>query len=160
MVVEYDSAGTKVRELLKRSDFPAHAGQNIETAENGTIGFGYDHGSIWFWLPDSTDFVTIKTQDGSITKTKTGLPQGSPNEAPIAIFLDSGVLYAQILGKRRAEDSGKWGYFSWAAATKSWSRLEPEGCVEHHRLVGFDLGKSIFATYDGSGTNLCTSSES
>jgi len=66
MVVEYDSTGNVVRQSFARNLFPPHQDTIQQNPQIGAIAAGYDSGNFWFWLPKSSDLVTIRTDDGTI----------------------------------------------------------------------------------------------
>lgn len=141
LIVEYDAQGNVITELLTRSKFPLHAHVFHENPGIGSVAGGYEGGVLWFWLPGSTDLVTVRTADASVTATKTLLPQGTL--VPLAVFRqDSG----DVIGEFRLDNaSGKSEtvYYKWSPARGSWERLNPTGC-EKHRLLGVDGKTEIY----------------
>lgn len=146
LLVEYDSTGTVVQELLKRSQFPADA--DIVHTDIGMVGFGYVNGAIWFWTPASQDFVTVDVRNGSFTKVHTGMPNQFPAEAPMGTFRDGDSLVSLILGAPKPHSPGTWGIFRWSP-TQGWSRIQPVECQEQKLLLGdLENGRGIFASRD------------
>lgn len=157
MLVEYDSTGNAVRELLKRSQFAADA--DIIHGDIGMVGFGYVNGAVWFWTPASQDFVTVDVHNGSFTKFHTGMPNQSPAETAMGTFRDGDSLVSLILGSTKPHSPGTWGIFRWSRA-QGWSRIEPVGCQEQKIFLrDLENGKGIFASrsQDQLGTDVCMS---
>lgn len=157
MLVEYDPTGHELRGLLKRTEFPADAAENRD--DLGFSGFGYENGTLWFWLPASQDLVTVDVSKGSVAKAHTGMPKASESETAIGIFRDPNGLVAQIRESAAPNLPGTWELFRWSAATQAWSRIQPVGCEhEIHAFVGLENGKAFFADHarDG-GVNICAS---
>jgi hypothetical protein len=79
MVVEYNSHGVEIRKVLTRVMFPLHARRIQESVSTGTVSMGHYSNTLWFWLPGSTDLVTVSTGDGGAVIAKTGLPADAAN---------------------------------------------------------------------------------
>jgi hypothetical protein len=152
MVVEYDTRGNILRELLTRSMFPLHAEIMKEARTIGRVSSGYDSGVFWFWLPGSTELVTIRTDDGDVSITKTGLPQGKV--VPMRMVREaSGTVVAEV---QDYQNDGTFhrAYDVWSPAVNSWSPFNPSECGVH-RLIGGYQGRLIYIRPDGS--DICTS---
>ena len=136
MIVEYASDGKVAREMLMRNLFPFHATDTREDVEIGAPMMGYDAGVVWFWLPGSTDLVTISTNDDRVAMTRTLLPQkGGHNVVPLKIVRDqAGHLVAQV-GEDDEKGGRKLGHYLWSADSKSWTQFRPGNC-EGSRLIG------------------------
>jgi hypothetical protein len=140
MVVEYTREGAVSRQLLTRNMFPFHASDTRESTAIGAPVMGYDSGVVWFWLPGSTDFVTISTSDGKATMMKTELPKKTGRkEVPLGIARESsGNVVLQVReddDQRRPEVSSEVAYYRWSPSTQSWSQFRPGTC-ESGRLIG------------------------
>jgi hypothetical protein len=156
MLVEYDSSGHVVRELLKRSQFPADA--DIVHADIGMVGFGYVNGAVWFWTPASQDLVTVDVHNGSFTRVHTGMPNKSPAETPMGTHRDGDTLVSLILGAPKLYSPGTWGIFRWSP-TQGWSKIEPVECQKQKILLrDMENGKGIFArSSQDRGMDVCMS---
>jgi hypothetical protein len=153
MVVEYDSSGKIARELLARSTFPLHARSIREDPSIGGLSSGHDSGVFWFWLPGSTELVTIRTYDGTTAVEKTNLPQVSA--VPLRISRDaSGNVMAEFRGKASVNGSRQPAYYLWSPSTKVWTRSKPSGC-EGHSLIDVDGKEQVYILPDT--VNFCTS---
>ncbi len=159
LVVEYDKAGNVVRELLDRRLFPPHQDRIQQNSEVGAVAAGYDSGTFWFWLPSSTDLVTIRTRDGVVSsRVATGYPAVKDHSVwPLLITRESsGALLAEV----RVEESGTTpaapvlAYYAWSPSAKSWSSFHPDSC-NGHRLVGVDRNEQIFFQ-SGAVSNICS----
>jgi hypothetical protein len=154
MLVKYDSMGNVMRELLKRSEFPADA--VVNSNDIGVTGFGYDNGVVWFWTPGSQDLVTVDVSRGSFTKVHTGLPNKSPAETPLGTFRDSEGLVTRILGALTRDTRGTLSLFRWSPTTKVWAQIQPVGCEHMIHLVGVENGRGIFAGPSATnGMDIC-----
>jgi hypothetical protein len=146
MVVVYGPTGTVVKEMLKRADFPAHAKVTLENETIGVPTLGHGADLVWFWLPGSTDLVSIKTDGFSVERTSTSLPQRSPREVPLKMVRsDSGSLLAEIMSKQDDQHRGEFGFFVRSATTKHWERFDPP-CV-NCLLIGADDGNALFESH-------------
>jgi len=156
MLVEYDSTGKIVRELLKRSQFPADA--DILHSDIGMVGFGYVNGAVWFWTPASQDLVTVDIHNGSFKKVHTGMPNQSPAETAMGTHRDGDSLVSLILGAPKLYSPGTWGIFRWSP-TQGWSKIEPVECQKQKTLLrDMDNGKGIFArSTQDRGMDVCIS---
>jgi hypothetical protein len=151
LVIEYDRKGDTVRELLMRNLFPPHEETIESRPTSGWESAGYSSGTFWFWLPTSTDFVTIRTLDGEVlSRSKTGYPQvPDAKVVPFQVERDGfGTLVAETRVEEAApKPSARLAYFTWSSETKSWSEFEPGAC-SRHRLVGTDGGQQIYLGFD------------
>lgn len=155
MVVEYDAKGNVLRELLPRAMFPLHAEVISEGPDVGSASSGYDSGVFWFWLPGSTDLVAVRTEDGTASVRKTGLPTGS-QVVPMRIVRDlSGEVVGQFQ-ERQSDGNFHWIYDSWSPAGSVWSPFDPSECPAH-LLTGLDQGELIFLRPHGDGFCNCPS---
>ncbi len=153
MVVEYDAKGNVLREPLPRAMFPLHAEFISEGPDIGSASSGYDSGIFWFWLPGSTALVTVRTDDGTASISKTGLPMGN-HVVPIRIVRDSsGGLVGQFQ-ERQSDGNFHWIYDSWSPAGSVWSPFDPSECPAHW-LIGLDQGELIFLRSHGDGFCNC-----
>ena len=148
MVVEYTPAGLISRELLTRDKFPFHAREMQDTLANGPAFMGYDSGGLWFWLPGSTELVTISAADGrsAIVKTQLPMQMGRGSWVPMKIVHESsGRLVAQVR-QDRGQGEPKISNYSWSAAT-GWSKLEPGSC-EGGFLIGASEKGLLYLQYE------------
>ena len=153
MVVVYGPTGAVVKEMLKRTDFPAHTTFTQEDETIGVPAVGHGDGVVWFWLPGSTDLVSIRTDSYSVERTSTGLPQRSAREAPLRMVRsDSGSLLAEIMSKQDDQHPAEFGFFVRSAATRHWERFNPP-CV-NCLLVGSDEGKAFFKGHAEDGEEI------
>jgi hypothetical protein len=153
MVIEYRPDGTIARELLTRGMFPLHSTDTIENPKVGSPSLGYDQNGLWFWLPGSTDLVTI-TQDGASAMTKTDLPLDVGNAVPVRIFREAqGTIIAQL---RKAEGGQKpgVGYYRWSAITRSWAAFKPGEC-DGGILIGLSEKQEIYSVYAANRVGIC-----
>jgi len=137
MIVGYGPSGDVLKEVGKRSEFPLS-----ENQEDGA-GFGHTRDSIWFWLPGSTDFVTIKSHDTSLNRFVTGRPNQSPLETTVrAVRTEKGTLLAEILSSEDELHRGHFNFFSRSATTNEWKPFSPpcSPCT----LIGTDNGQALF----------------
>jgi hypothetical protein len=155
MVIEYSPDGLIVGEFLNRSMFPLHATSTRENSRIGAVWMGYDSGILWFWLPGSTELVTIATQNSSRDPVilKTGLPVRTNQSPPNAVFREaSGNIVAEF---REINESGtRITYFRWTATTNSWAQYGPGNC-DGRLLTGIRGGEQVFAGSDGSISDAC-----
>jgi hypothetical protein len=149
LVVEYSKTGRVVREVFTRSLFPPHDHSIQQDWEAGAAAVGYQGGTFWFWLPMSTDFVTIRARDGAvISRVQTGLPHIAGDATwPLQIVRESsGTLIAEVHVKEPGpKPSGRLGYYAWSPKTNSWSPFNP--ACDLHRLVGNDSNELIFLRF-------------
>jgi hypothetical protein len=136
MVVEYTSGGLEARKVLTRGMFPFHARANVENAAIGAPSMGYDSGTLWFWLPGSTDLAIVSTNDGTSVLAKTGLPPNAGTEMrPIRVVREpSGNVVGQFY-ERGSDGASKSSYYSWSTSSESWSKFKPAAC-DGDRLIG------------------------
>lgn len=154
MVVEYTAEGRIARELLTRNMFPFHASDLREDPEIGAAAMGYDAGVVWFWLPGSTDFVSITTSNGKIAMVKTQLPKkAGRNAVPLSIAREpSGNLVAQV-GENDEQGKRVIAHYTWSPAT-AWLQFKPTKC-EGNRLIGIGDKGQIYHSYQGDHTEVC-----
>jgi hypothetical protein len=129
MVVEYTSAGVVSKELLTRDKFPLHARETLEDILIGRAFMGYDSRGLWFWLPGSTELVTVSPDDGRSTILKTQLPttKGRNSLVPLHFARESsGKIAAQFRGDWPLRESEVANYLF--SASTGWSRLESSSC--------------------------------
>jgi len=152
MVVEYGRTGTEKRSLLRRGAFPLHAKSIEENSKIGGVFSGYEWGVFWFWLPGSTDLVTIETVDGKSSVRKTGLPSGLITPLHIARQA-SGTLLAEVREQDQQTGTPRRSYYSWSPSDGTWVSVSPQ-CRGEYRLIGADHGQDVFVNPDQS---FCTS---
>jgi len=137
MVVEYSPSGTVLKELLPRSMFPLHARHTWEG--NGNAVMGYDSGVVWFWLPVSTERVTIAAEDGKWQIVKTQLPKRQGyTETPLRLVGNASHMIAAVRedGEHGQHDLA---YYSWLPSKEAWVPFKP-GLCQGDFPIG--LGKS------------------
>jgi hypothetical protein len=143
MLVEYTTKGAVAKELLKRSTFPLHASDLQQNAEIGSPTMGYEAGVIWFWLPGSTDFVTVSTHDYKAVMVKTLLPTVARGKiVPLNVRrASSGNLVAQVT---EVDEQGKrvLAHYKWSPES-TWQAFSPRGC-EGGRLIGADSRQQVY----------------
>jgi hypothetical protein len=143
MVVEYGSSGAVLQELLPRNQFPAHAYDTKEEVDVGRAAMGYNSGVVWFWLPSSTDYVTISTSTGKVEMTKTQLPQ-SPGRTIFPLFVTreaSGKLLAQV-AERDQQGARVMSQYTWSSET-GWLKLTSGQC-DGQRLIGAQDVRQVY----------------
>jgi hypothetical protein len=157
LVVEYNEQGVPIREVLPRSLFPLHQEAIYEAPPLGAAVAGYSEGNFWFWLPKSTDFVTIRTVDGAVlSRTQTGYPTvAGANVMPLQFASDGAKLIAQT----RVEQTGskaKVGHFVWSPNTKTWTSFVSD--CGNHRLIGTEGNEPVYIHFDKTtATSVCSS---
>jgi hypothetical protein len=140
MLVEYSAKGAVFKELLPRTSFPSHANEILGNSEIGFAAMGRDGGTVWFWLPGSTEFVTVDGSGGAPSVVKTGLPSSRRPLRPVSFARDrSGALIAEF-GER---ESSQLVYYAWSPSARSWAQFEPGACAGGW-LLGTDEGREIY----------------
>jgi hypothetical protein len=155
MIVGYNIAGSVLKELFKRSEFPLHAAETQENGEVGSPALGHTSKDVWFWLPGSTDEVTFRTDGSSVRRSTTGLPGHSKKEIPERLVLtEGGTLLAQIFDEQLSPRTSEVSFFSRPPSAKVWSRFEPpcSGCF----LIGADSENTFFLKKDRNGSDIYT----
>lgn len=128
MLVEYGPDGAVKKELLPRSTFPLHAKHIDQSPATGTMSMGFDAGAVWFWLPGSTDFVTVSGATGSANIVQTGLPKRNGEFEPVMVFRKaSGHVVAQIR-EFGGSEKVRFSYHDWSPSTRTWSEFRPGVC--------------------------------
>jgi hypothetical protein len=155
MVVEYTVDGGIAKELLTRNAFPFDAAEIRESAAIGRSSMGYEGGSLWFWLPGSTDLVTIHPE-GATSTMKTGMPRGVEGqyEIPVSVFREtSGNVVAEF---REGHDTAKLGfaYYTWSPSN-SWTRFKP-GICDGDWLIGVSDKEQVYVGQGPNRNNICT----
>jgi hypothetical protein len=159
LVIEYDKNGETVREMLPRNLFPPHESIIVANPTVGAEAAGYNAGTFWFWLPKSTDFVTIRTSDGTLlSRTQTGYPQVQGSKV-IPLQIASGIPNRVIAEVRVVEEQGsksplKVAHFTWSADTKIWEAFDPDVC-NNYRLLGTDGDQQIYFRFDTNKSYIC-----
>ena len=158
MVVEYTADGKIAREMLPRNLFPFHASNLRQDTETGAPAMGYGAGAVWFWLPGSTDLVTISTSSGQVAMTKTQLPtKAGRNAVPTKITRDSsGKLIAQV-GESDDQGGRVAAQYTWSP-TGGWSQFKPGQC-EGGVLMGVREEEQVYRVMQGTRTNICVFSQ-
>lgn len=159
MVVEYTREGRILRKVLTRSAFPFHASHlREEDPDLGAATMGYGDGVVWFWLPGSTDLVTISTSNGQVTTTKTQLPKdrSGHNVVPLGIRRErSGNIVASV-GENDDQGRREIRNYSWSATT-SWVATKPGHCEGWGRLIGVGQTGRVYRSPQADSTAVCTS---
>ena len=155
MVVKYTAKGEVAKELLTRTMFPFHASDMRQNTVIGGPAMGYEAGVVWFWLPGSTDFVTISTSDNKITRTKTLLPQrAGRNVTPVSVWRESsGTLVAQV-GENDGQGNRVPAHYRWSPDA-AWTRFEPDNCIGG-MLIGVGDKRLMYVLHSGERTDLCS----
>ena len=158
LVVEYDSHGSVVRQLLARTLFPPHETAIVQNPQVGFATGGFDSGNFWFWLPSSTDLVTIRCADGKVlSREKTGYPIASGVTLfPSMMTRDaSGAFIAEMrVADPKTPSKASLAYYAWTPETKSWTGIQQNMC-EGNRLIGMNHNAEIFVHLD-SNTTVCS----
>ena len=104
MIVGYAPSGSVSKELFKRTEFPLHAKETLESPEVGAPSFGHGSHSVWLWLPGSTDHVTFNADGSGVHRSTTGLPnQEDHATAQRVVLADDGTLLAQMWTEGNAQ---------------------------------------------------------
>jgi hypothetical protein len=152
-IVEYSPGGTVARELLSRDTFPFHAKETKEDPSIGRPFMGFDGDIIWFWLPGSTELVTISATDGTSRILRTRVPERvGRNTIPLNITRkSSGDLASQV---REVGDHGETeiSTYAWSATTGLWSRVKPDAC-EGGMLIGINDKTLVSLQYKSDGAD-------
>ncbi len=158
MIVEYAPTGTVLKELLPRSSFPLHARLIRETPSTGRTAMGYDSGYIWFWLPGSTDLVTVSVSDGKSSMTKTQLPtRANHTEVPLAVARESsGDIVAEF--REDGDRGSNLAYYKWSPSTNYWSLFKPGAC-DGEWLIGAGVDAQMYLRREGDRANICSFSK-
>jgi hypothetical protein len=161
LIVEYDKLGNVVRKMLPRRLFPPHQRGVQQNPEIGAVAAGYEAGTFWFWLPSSTDLVTVRAKDGVVTsRIRTGYPvQQGHTLWPLLVTREpSGILVAEA----RVEDTESplsapsLAYYAWSPDTGKWSVSHFDACAGY-RLIGVDHNEEVFFQF-GPKDNICSTS--
>jgi hypothetical protein len=165
MVVEYNSNGIVSRELLTRDNFPFHAKWTQTGPSIGNAFMGYDSIGLWFWLPGSTELVTISAEDGRSAIVKTGLPEhhgrgltaqlrndgvGSIDALQhtrvlVSIVRDASGKIVGQLGDVGENGAARISNYTWSPIT-GWSPLELDSC-DGDRLIGASEKGLLYLQY-------------
>jgi hypothetical protein len=140
MIVEYTANGDVTKQLLSRNLFPLHAESLRGNSQIGFAAIGYDSMGLWFWLPGSTDFVSVPRDGGSPSLMKTGLPEKDSAGPANIVRTKSGELVAQFRGDI---ERGPHLYYAWSPSTKLWTRFKPGGC-DGAWLIGTDENRQVY----------------
>jgi hypothetical protein len=119
---------------------------------------GYGAGVVWFWLPGSTDLVTISSDSGEVAMTKTQLPtKAGRNAVPTRITRDSsGKLIAQV---GESDDQGRRVAAHYTGSpTVGWSQFRPGQC-EGGILMGVREEGQVYRVIQNGRTNICVFSQ-
>lgn len=138
LIVQYDSAGNLIRELLPRSEFPYHAAGLRESPGTGSVGFGIAGNDLWFWMPVSGDFVTVNTANYVINRTAVPLPGSDAQGEKLVLLKLAALPDDSLLAEFRAEDSPTRAHLEWKKRTqadKTWRDIACQNC-SGMRLIG------------------------
>ncbi len=158
MLVEYSAEGTIEKQLLPRSQFPFHASDTKEDVKIGAPVMGYSSGIVWFWLPGSTDMVTMTTSDGKASMTKTHMPSST---AQLQVLLGivrepSGNMVAQVREYDNPRIDGRTVYYTWSPSSGSWSQFTVDQCDGASALIGADDNGEVYMNYNKrTGPEIC-----
>jgi hypothetical protein len=152
MVVKYTSEGTIAMEMLARDKFPFHAEATQQSQEIGSTFIGYDSDGLWFWLPGSTELVTISADGSKSTVVKTQLPHwdGSIGEHPVRILRANSQMVAQF-GETSKQGIPSVANYTWSA-DNGWSRFEPGSCAGS-LMVGSNGRELVFVQRNAALAN-------
>jgi hypothetical protein len=154
MVVEYSHEGLVLKQMLHRNEFPEHEQILRQDPGVGVVQFGYSEGWLWFWLPGSTDLVVADTTNGTVLRSKTGLPGTAGNAVPIRMIREeSGRLVAET---ETLDHSTPLALYQWSPKTKSWTAFESTGCGAGYGPVGMNGQQQIYIeANDGTDQEIC-----
>ncbi len=154
MVVKYTAKGKVAKELLTRNMFPFHASDMRQNTEIGAPAMGYEAGVVWFWLPGSTDFVTISTSDNKVTRANTQLPKrGGRNVVPLSVKRElSGNLVAQV-GENDEQGNRVQAHYRWSRDA-AWARFRPDNC-DGGILIGVGDKEQIYVLHPHERPDIC-----
>jgi hypothetical protein len=154
MAVGYSPSGEVLKEVAKRSEFPADASLTQEDDRIGLTGFGHSADSVWFWLPSSTELVTFKTHGSSqMSRFVTGLPKQSPREVVLRLLrTDAGTLLAWVRGSEDDRSPGQFNFFSRSASRNHWEFYAPP--CSQCSLIGVKGGEALFLKDQGGQSEI------
>lgn len=157
MLVEYSPEGKIKRRLLPRNQFPLHAFEIKEGVAIGAPAMGFNGGIVWFWLPGSTDMVSVTTNDGNASVTKTNVPKSTSQSLMLLGVArePSGDLVTQFREYDASRTDGRSLYYRWSASSGLWSQFKLHECDVASALVGADKVGQIYASRTPVGPKIC-----
>ncbi|HWY42001.1 MAG TPA: hypothetical protein VNX66_00790 [Candidatus Sulfotelmatobacter sp.] len=158
-VAEYDKAGNFRRELVQRSSIPTHAEQIVQNATAGAATASYDSAThtFWFWLPSSTDLISIDTMTGGVARTKTGLSSIKDHAIwPLQMGREGSKSLVATFGMKTNSAAAKpqLAYYVWSPEHNEWSEFSPGEC-KGSWLIGVQGNIHTYFRPDNS-RRLCT----
>ena len=137
LLVEYDLAGREIRKLFTRDAFPIHATLTKASHESGYASMGFAAGTLWVWLPGSTDLITVKTLSGEASRVTTGLPDLPPQVYPSTVsrVSDDSYLLAALDQSGAPGVSVEPQFFTWSMQSKQWTAANPSGECQDEKLI-------------------------
>jgi hypothetical protein len=145
MVVEYTEAGAEARKVLTRAMFPLHVRRIEQSASIGVPSMGHDSDIFWFWLPGSTDLVTVSTRaDDRPMVAKTGLPKSVGMAIrPYHLFrMPSGEVVGQF-NEKAENGTSEWSYYAWSPSVGLWAQFKPAMC-DGDQLIGVNAHQQVY----------------
>jgi hypothetical protein len=158
-VAEYDRNGNFKQELVRRDSIPTHAEQILQNATAGAAAIGYDSTahSFWFWLPVTTDLVSIDTTTGAVARTKTGLPSSKDYKIwPLQMGREASKAVVATVGVQpfSSTEKAQLAYYVWSPESNAWSQFSPGECGDS-LLIGIRDNVHTYFRADNS-RSLCT----
>ena len=154
MIVEYDSSGRELHSYLRRSDFPAHAEKIQVSPATGHPNMGYAAGSVWFWLPGSTDLVKISASTGDIQRSPTGIPADAGLRPMTVFMLDENSFLLDARKRVTGISEPVRELHVWSAGSRTWVAVSPSPCDISDELIGTSAdGRPIF--HKATADSLC-----
>jgi len=158
-VAEYDRVGNFKRELVQRSSIPTHAEQIVQNATAGAATASYDSAThtFWFWLPGSTDLISIDTLTGAVARAKTGLPSLKDTAIwPLQMGREGSKSLVATFGVEANSTAAKpqLAYYMWSPERNGWSEFSPGDC-NGSWLIGVQGNIHTYFRPDNS-RGLCT----
>jgi hypothetical protein len=146
LIARYDSKGNEIAAFVQRSDLP-EIGEGIDgNLDHGFTSLGVDGDRIWFWLPASLTYVSVRRDGSGLSKQPVSSlerPSGASSAATPKLFrsvnLADGTSVVQLVwvGENRRDLTA----YVRAPGTSTW-KIDSRGASG--RLIGTDGSKLAF----------------
>lgn len=157
MVVEYNSSGKEIRDILKRSEFPPYQQIIRVSAKGGHPNLGVDGNTLWFWLPESKDLVTVNTETAEVSRMNIGGPALESGVYPSTLYRLSDASYVSTTLNRNSGSGPSAPAYTWSQQSRQWgSAAQPGSCGDGYVLWGVWEHKALLLGRDSG--SLCTAS--
>src|SRR6267142_5064119 len=122
---------TSGENLFREAVFQRTPNRSYKMQQQGQLLQATIPHTFWFWLPSSTDLISIDTMTGAVARTKTGLPSIKDHAIwPLQMGREGSRSLVATFGMKTNSAAAKpqLAYYVWSPEHNEWPEFSPGEC--------------------------------